>query len=60
MANESQKTVTMNLRLSPALYRQLELAANNAERSIESTIRSILWIGLGSLNLRPGRSGYDK
>ena len=52
MSYESKKTVTVNLRLSPALHRQLEAAARNAGKPLESTIKSLLWIALGAYNLR--------
>lgn len=60
MAYESTKTVTLNLRLSPALHRQLELAARKAQKPLDSTIKSLLWIGLGALNLGAHRRGNDK
>lgn len=52
MAYEPQKTVSLRLTLSPALHRQLELAARNAGKPLETTIKALLWMGLGSLNLK--------
>lgn len=55
MAYESQKTVALRLTLSPALHRQLELAARNAGKPLETTIKALLWMGLGALNLKGNR-----
>ena len=60
MAFEYQKSVWVNLRLSPALHRQLELAAQRARRPLEGTIKCLLWIGLGSLNLKAKRLLRDR
>lgn len=51
MAYEGPKAVSLRLTFSSALYRQVELAAKNAGKPIDSTIKSLLWIGLGALNL---------
>ena len=60
MAYEPKKPVTLRLTLSPALYRQLERAAQRARRPLEGTIKCLLWIGLGSLNLKAKRLLRDR
>ncbi len=47
--------IPMTLRFSPALHTQLRLAAKRAGKDLEPTIKSLLWIGLGAVNLRGDR-----
>jgi hypothetical protein len=58
---ESRKQILnpITLRFSPALYTQLLLAARNAGKPLESTIKSLLWIGLGALQLKSKQWGND-
>lgn len=52
--------IPVTFRFSQALHTQLRLAATRAGKPLESTIKSLLWIGLGAVNLTgkdlpPGR-----
>lgn len=53
MPREEDRGIPITLRFSPALHSQLRLAAQRAGKDIESTIKSLLWIGLGALTLKP-------
>lgn len=51
--------IPITFRFSPALHAQLRLAAKTAGKDIESTVKSLLWIGLGALSLKYGRLRDD-
>lgn len=60
MPHQEDHRIPVTFRFSPALHAQLRLAAKRAGKPLESTIKSLLWIGLGALDLKSKQWGNDK
>lgn len=61
MAKHNPDFVEVKLKLSAALYAQVALIARAAGKDVEPTIKNLLWIAVGQMNLqakkgRPGSS----
>ncbi len=54
-APKEDHRIPITFRFSPALHTQLRLAAKRAGKDLEGTIKSLLWIGLGAVNLKGDR-----
>lgn len=52
--------VEVKLSLSRGLYRQVVLIARNAGKDIEPTIKNLLWIAVGQINLKASRGNRDR
>ncbi len=59
MASRKPTSVTVTLKLSPALYATIQRVAGRSGKSLGSTIASLLWIACGRLNLRKRQSLHD-
>lgn len=59
MAKHNPDFVSVNLKLSAALYAQIVMIAKAASKDVEPTMKNLLWIAVGQMNLqaKKGRSG---